>query len=527
MKYFLISVIPLFMYVILDTIKGLHMLQQNWYNLGGRYVKWIANNSKKVFLSYDYLYIFIFLLSLVLKNNILMYIIFFYYLIITLILNNNQKKEIVKKPLDITSRIKRLMITIFILYFITVFFICINYNEELLNIYYLILGTLVYLNYYVICLANTINIPIEKLVYLYYKTKALNKLKKMNQMEVIGITGSYGKTSTKNALNEILNEKYISFKTPKNFNTNYGLIRTINEYIDKYNNYFVAELGAFKKGDIKSRCKIVKPKYGILTKIGEAHLESFKSQENIIKGKFELIESLPNDGIAILNKDDINQVNYKLNNKCKVLWYAIKDKTADICADNIKYSSKGMEFDVIINNKKETFKTKLLGEANIYNILASLTLANELGLSIEEMQRGVFKIRPVEHRLELKNYGNINYIDDAYNSNPEGSKMAVEVLGLMPGKKIVITPGMIELGEKQYEYNYNFGKYISKVADLTILVGSEQTKPIYDGLIDSNYNKDKLIVLNDVKEAIRIAQNYFKDNVYILLENDLPDMFNE
>ena len=527
MKYFLISIIPLFLYIILDTIKGLHMLQQNWYNLGGRYVKWLNNNSRKIFLSYDYLYIFIFLLSLVLKNNILMYIVFFYYLIITIILNNEQKKEIVKKPLDFTSRIKRLVFTIFILYFITILFICINYNEELLSIYYLILGTLVYLNYYVILLANIINIPIEKLVYLYYKTKALNKLRKMEQMEVIGITGSYGKTSTKNALNEILNEKYISFKTPKNFNTNYGLIRTINEYIDKYNNYFVAELGAFKKGDIKSRCKLVKPKYGILTKIGEAHLESFKSKENIIKGKFELIESLPSNGVAVLNKDDINQVNYKLNNKCKVLWYAIKNKDADVYADNIKYSSKGMEFDVHINNKKETFKTKLLGEANIYNILASITLANYLGLNMEELKRGVFKIRPVEHRLELKSYGRINYIDDAYNSNPEGSKMAVEVLGLMPGKKIVITPGMIELGPKQYEYNYNFGTYISKVVDLTILVGSEQTKPIQDGLLDSKYDKNKLIVLNDVKEAINIAQNYFREEVYILLENDLPDMFNE
>lgn len=522
MRYFLISLIPLFIYVILDTLKALQMLQQNWYNLGGRYLKWINNNRKKIFLSYDLLYL-IFLIKL--DNKLLMFLYFIYYLIITLILNSEQKKDTTKLPLEITSRIKRLMVTILILYVIIISLICFNYNGSLQK-YYLFISTIVYFNYFIVYLANLINTPIEKCVYLYYKYKAKKKLKSLNNMEVIGITGSYGKTSTKNALNEILNEKYISFKTPKNYNTNYGLIRTINEYIDKYNNYFVAELGAFKKGDIKSRCKIVEPKYGILTKIGLAHLESFKTEENIIKGKFELIESLPKDGIAVLNKDDLKQVNYKLKNTCKVLWYAIDNKTADVFADNIKYSESGMEFDVYINNSKSHFKTRLLGKANIYNILASITLANELGLNIEQIKNGVLKIKPVPHRLELKNSGKITIIDDAYNSNPEGSKMAIEVLGLMPGKKVVITPGMIELGSKQYEVNYNFGKYIAEVADLVILVGVEQTKPIKDGLINAKYSNE-LISLNDVKEAIKIAQTHYKEHTYILLENDLPDIFNE
>lgn len=524
--YFLISLIPYFWYVIYKARKSMHMLQQNWYNDGNRYFKWILDNITRVFITYDLLFIFFVLFKYV-KFNASVIIFSIFYIIVYFLYKSKIKKEQSKKPLVITARIKRLYVTMLILYLIGISPMFFLFNENSVYGYYTYIGLIAYLNPFIVMVANIINKPVEKLVYLHYKRQAKTKLYSMKDIKKIGITGSYGKTSTKNALNEILNEKYISFKTPKNFNTNYGLIRTINEYIDKYNNYFVAELGAFKKGDIKSRCKLVKPKYGILTKIGEAHLESFKSKENIIKGKFELIESLPSNGVAVLNKDDINQVNYKLNNKCKVLWYAIKNKDADVYADNIKYSSKGMEFDVHINNKKETFKTKLLGEANIYNILASITLANYLGLNMEELKRGVFKIRPVEHRLELKSYGRINYIDDAYNSNPEGSKMAVEVLGLMPGKKIVITPGMIELGPKQYEYNYNFGTYISKVADLTILVGSEQTKPIQDGLLDSKYDKNKLIVLNDVKEAINIAQNYFREEVYILLENDLPDMFNE
>lgn len=527
MKYFLISLIPALVFVILDSLKALHMLQQNWYNDGNRYLKWIKNNYKQVFLWFDLLYLVIVGLSFVLDYRITLVLFALLYAVLIGLLDRNQKKEQVKKPLDFTSRIKRLSFTIFVIYLIPTIFICLGFRYANLGYYYLIIGSLIYFNYYIVYLANIINKPIEKLVYLYYKTKAIRKLKTMDRMQVVGITGSYGKTSTKNILNDILNEKYISFPTPKNFNTNYGLIRTINEYIDKYNDYFIAELGAFRRGDIKSRASIVKPKYGILTKIGEAHLETFGSQENVTSGKFELIESLPADGVAVLNKDDVNQVNYKIKNTCKVLWYAIYNKDADVTADNIKYSDTGMTFDVKIDKKSYPFRTKLLGEANVYNILAGITLALELGLTVEQIQRGVFKVRPVEHRLELKSYGKINIIDDAYNSNPVGSKMALDVLKLMPGKRVVITPGMIELGTKQYEANYQFGTYIADSVDLAILVGANQTKPIQDGLKDKKFATDKLIVVNDVKEAINIAQTKYRESTYILLENDLPDIFNE
>ena len=124
-------------------------------------------------------------------------------------------------------------------------------------------------------------------------------------------------------------------------------------------------------------------------------------------------------------------------------------------------------------------------------------------------------------------YGDINIIDDAYNSNPVGSKMAVEVLGLMPGKKIIVTPGMIELGDKQYELNMKFGEYISEVCDEVILVGESQTKPIFDGLMNKNYNKDNIHIINDVKVAFKLMQELKGKETYVLLENDLPDIFNE
>ena len=501
------------------------MLQQNWYNDGNRYLKWINNNSKFIFVWFDYLYLFIVILGYFINNQLLSITITIYYLILTYLLLKKYKHEQVKKPLVFTGRIKRMCLTIFILYLIPILMIFLTFNQDLVFIYYFIVGSLIYFNYYIVYLANIINKPVEKLVYWHYKNKANRKLKSLSKMEVIAVTGSYGKTSTKNIISDILNVKYIAFPTPQNFNTNYGLIRTINEYIDKYNDYFVAELGAFRRGDIKSRASIVKPKYGILTKIGTAHLDTFGSIENTTKTKFELIESLPSDGIAFLNIDDELQVNYHLKNKVKVVWYGLSVE-ADVYASDIKYSSDGMSFKVHFKNDKKSydFTTKLLGESNVYNILAGIAL----GLSIAELQRGVLQIKPIEHRLQIKKYGQITYIDDAYNSNPVGSKMALDVLKLMPGKKVIITPGMIEMGNKQYEVNYNFGKYIADSVDLAILVGIEQTKPIQKGLLDSKFDKDKLLILNDVKEAISIAQNYFPNKeTYILLENDLPDIFNE
>ena len=528
MNWFLLSLIPFGCYGILKTKKILHVLQQNWYNDGNRYLKWIQNNLKLVFINFDMLFV-IFLLGIILpyKYSLIIFIIF--YVVAFLILDKKLRQEQVKKPLVFTKRVQRLVITSLIIYLILIITICLTFNEQYIWIYYLLLGLVMYLQYIYIYLTNIINKPVEKQVFYHFKRQAVKKLKSMNNMEVIGITGSYGKTSSKNILSDILNVKYNAFPTPKNFNTTYGLINTVNNYLDKFNDFLIAEMGAFKVGEIKEICDLVHPKYGILTRIGTAHLESFGSQENIQMGKFELIESLPSDGVGILNGDDPYQLNYKLKNNCKILWIGIDNKEVDVYAYNIKLSHKGTEFDVHFKNddNKYHFETKLLGKANIYNILAGIMLGHYLGINIEELKRGVKKVNLIEHRLELKKYGDINIIDDAYNSNPVGSKMALDVLKMMPGKKIIVTPGMIELGEQQYNLNFEFGKNIAEVCDEVILIGKEQTKPIYDGLIKQKYNKEKIHVLQEVKKAFPLMRSLSDGETYVLLENDLPDIFNE
>ena len=526
MTLFLLSLIPFLLFTISKTKKSFQMLQQNYYDDGNRYFNWILVNITKV--AYDSDILFILLMFTIFFNTKITISLFIVLYIFIYLVYKNKRVQKDKKPLVITARVKRLFFTMFILYFIMIIPFIINFNYEMITYCYLLIGLATYLNYFVVMTANIINKPIEKLVYLYYRVKAINKLKSMN-IPVIGITGSYGKTSSKNIINTILNVKLNSFATPKSFNTPYGLINSINNYLDKFCNIFIAEMGAFKIGEIKQNCKLVHPKYAIITTIGEAHLETFGSRDNIMKGKFELVESLPSDGLAILNGDDPYQLKYKIKNDCDVKWIGIDNKDVDLYATNIKLSAKGTTFDCVFKGDKNkySFQTKLLGKHNVYNILDGILLGHELGLSIDELKRGVSAIKAIEHRLELKKYGNINIIDDAYNSNPVGSKRAVEVLGLMEGTKIIVTPGMVELGSKQYELNYKFGEYISEVCDYVILIGKNQTKPIYDGLIENEYDNKKIFILNDVREAFTLMNRLAKGNTYVLLENDLPDLFNE
>lgn len=520
-----------YIYLIYKSKDAFHMLQQNLYNMNNRYVKWMFKHPKDVFISIDFIAILFMVISFVREKYFYLILSFVIYLIAIFIVRskNIKKSKITKKPLVITARVKRLIITVSIFYLslLVVYY----FNNGLDFLLLIILSVMIYFNYFVLLICNIINKPVEKGVYWYYYHKAVTKLRSMSNLKVVGITGSYGKTSSKNILNDILGSKFISLATLKNLNTEYGLMITINNHLDKFNDVFIAEMGAYKRGEIKTLCDMVKPKYGILTTIGTAHLETFGSEENILKTKFELIESLPSDGACVLNGDDKKQLSYKIKSNCKKIWIGINNHDVDIYATNIKANSNGSTFDVCFNdlNQTFTFETKLLGYNNIYNILSGIALGYHFGMSIEEIKVGVRKVKPIEHRLELKKIGQMYMIDDAYNSNPVGARMALDVLDLMPGDKVVVTPGMIELGKKEDEYNREFGRQIaSSKADYVILIGQNKSKAIYDGLMDGAYNKDKIIILNDVKEAYSVIYSLKGEkDIYALFENDLPDTYNE
>ena len=531
MNIYTISFLLILIFNIIKNKRSIHMLQQNLYNENNRYVKWMIKHYKSVFISLDFLSMIIIIIAYILNNElsrILVIIAIVFYFLDTARILNNRKTERLKKPLVITKRVKRLILTFTILLLLPIVVYLADRENGLLLL--VIESIITYFSYIVLLIAKFLNRPIEKIVYRYYEAQAKEKLDSMKTLKVIGITGSYGKTSSKNILNDILKTKYLTRPTPRNLNTEYGLMMTINNHLEKYDQVFIAEMGAYKQGEIKKLCSMVKPKYGILTYIGLAHLESFGSPEKIKETKFELIESLPNDGVAILNMDDPNQVSYEIKNKCKKIWVGINNPNADIRAVDVVSDHTGSKFNVIIKGDKNkySFETKLLGNYNVYNILSGIALGLEFNISIKELINAVRKVKAPPARLELKNLGYMYQINDAYNSNPLGAKMALDVLSTMPGKKVVVTPGMTELGPKENELNHIFGTQIAKIADYVILVGAKKTRKVFDGLLENEYDKDRIFIVNSVFDAYNLLKTFKSDEkIYALFENDLPDIYNE
>lgn len=531
--YIVMAVI--FIYSMIKMRRSLHMLQQNLYNENNRYLRWVCKNKKEIYKNLDmYGIFFAFCFAWCFNTYVAFYflgLIILLYGFCTYAIFKTRRNDQNKKPLVVTARIKRLIVTTVILYLIPC--VCGYFIKSNLCDFILLLSIMAVLSFYVVYLANVINNPIEKMVYRHYEKQAKNKLASMPNLKVIGITGSYGKTSSKNILADVLNVKFNTLATPKSLNTFNGLMITVNNKLTKFDECFVAEMGAYVKGEINGLCKLVNPKYGIITSIGTAHLETFGSEKNIQEGKMELIEYLPENGVGVLNRDDKKQKSYviKKKNHCKILWVGIDTKDeVDVRASNIKCSSDGTSFDCTFkgDKKKYEFKTKLLGKHNVYNIISALALGREFGISIDKLQQAVKKIKAIEHRLEIKKFPNFYQIDDAYNSNPVGAKGALDVLDMMKGLKVVVTPGMIELGEKEEYYNKEFGKQIAKVADKVILVGKDKTKPILEGLKEENFNEKDIEIINDVRDAYKILNKMnSKKDVYALFENDLPDTYNE
>lgn len=522
----IIIVILLDLLFLYTALYELQMLQQNSYNEKGKFYRFLIDDIKKNYKVYLLKYMFG--VSLLLFDEMSIFLLIFYIAIMLILLLTaylNYTKHNDKLPLKFTKRMIRIT-TLDVLLFFLLQILCAQISQtDFAGLTMLFVS----IHPYVLILVVFILTPVEKRIYNHYKKMALDKLNKMNNLNIIGITGSFGKTSTKMILDSILKTTYKGFYTPASFNTPNGILITINNEPTIFNDYFISEMGAKNVGEIKELCDLVHPKYGILTSIGAAHLESFKSLDNVCKTKFELIESLPEDGVAILNKDDEYQRKYKLKNKCEVIWIGI-DKEADVMADNIKITNKGTSFDVIFkgSKKKIIVSTILLGQKNIYNILSGIALAKHLGVNDKAIIQGVKNIAPINHRLEIKENKNMTIIDDSFNSNPEGAKNALEVLSLMNGDKIIITPGMIEMGDEQERLNENFGKQIADVCDKVYLVGKKQTEPIYNGLMKKKYNKDNIFVYNSFKDAYNeVVRTSSNKKITVLIENDLPDSYME
>lgn len=348
----------------------------------------------------------------------------------------------------------------------------------------------------------------------------------MKNLKVIGITGSYGKTSTKFILGRILSEKYNTLVTPENYNTPMGIVITVRRDLKPQTEVFVCEMGAKCKGDIKEDCLIANPDMGIITTVGPQHLDTFGNIETVVSTKFELADWVKSKGGKMYLNADNEYIKAKTTEYNSVT-YGTGD--CDCKATDISYSPKGLT--VTLNYKGISFRvtSHLLGHHNALNIAAAGAVALELGVTPEQIAYAVSKLRPVEHRLQLKPYINgCTLIDDAYNSNPDGCLEAVRVLGCFDGmKKIIVTPGLVELGEKEYDANFRLGMEAAKYCDVIILVGKKRSVPLAEGVRKQGFDEQNLYVVSDFKEAVSVFSPLCDKDTAILFENDLPDNYLE
>lgn len=447
---------------------------------------------------------------------------FYFYFSIVFIVNMYQAPK--KVALKYTKRMTRLNIAMLILVSVFSFFLIAISTEYLGFIRFGLLCCVPFFVPLFVPLVHLIMIPLEAGIVGKYVLKAKSKLKKYPHLIKVGITGSFGKTSTKYILNTILSEKYKVCMSPHSFNTKTGLSKVINDYLAEDDQVLIAEMGARHVGDIKELCDIVKPKYGILTGIGNQHLGTFKNIDNIIKTKKELIDSLPQEGEAIFNADCKYCSN--LYEEYKNTKYLIGlNKKSSINAENVVYDENGTKFNLIINKKSYKCTTKLLGEHNVKNILLCVQMAKILKLTDEQIISGIAKLQPIPHRLEIiKTKDNI-ILDDSYNASVEGSSVALQVLNSIKGRKVIITPGLVELGDKEKEENINFGKKIAKVVDIVVVVNKVNFDSIKQGLDSENFDDKNIYQAESLEKAKILIKDFVCKNDVILFENDLPDNY--
>ena len=439
------------------------------------------------------------------------------WLLIAIFVNRPQRGA--KKPLVYTSRVVRMLVTVGVLVVaLTVAVVIVPADVRMFVASLCFVLTPLW-----VVLANAINAPIEAGVRQHYLNDAKRLLASHPTLTVIGITGSYGKTSVKYYLTTLLKGRFNVLMTPESYNTPMGITKTIRAELRATHEVFVCEMGAKQLGEIKEDCDLVNPSIGIITAIGEQHLETFGSPANILATKLELAEAVRGKGPVYLNGDNailrVNQPDQE-----RKLYGLGTDN--DTFAYDIGVTLNGSTFSVNHQGRQLTnLATPLIGRHTIQNLAGAIAVALDLGLSEDQLRSQLRKLEPAPHRLALSRQGSVTIIDDAYNSNPAGAKAALDTLSLFDATKILITPGMVELGERQEALNEEFGVQAA-ICDHVFLVGAKQTEPIARGLAKAGYDPAKLTVVEDVNQAITRAYALpATGNKVILLENDLPDNY--
>ncbi|VVA44400.1 UDP-N-acetylmuramoyl-tripeptide-D-alanyl-D-alanine ligase [Candidatus Roizmanbacteria bacterium] len=423
-----------------------------------------------------------------------------------------------RKPLKYTFKIKLIMALSSLLILFVAFFISkIFFNNPYKMIALILAYTLgLYFSYIFLIIINVLLYPVDAFIKELIIFSAKNKIKKFKNLKIIGVAGSYGKTGMKDLTATVLEEKYQVVKTPESVNTPVGIARTILNEVNEQTEILIIEMGEYYPGDIKNICSISPPQIGVVTGINEAHLERLKSIDNSVRTIFEIAQNMKTNGLLLLNgKDEHIKSNYKK---------FISDQEAYF------YQAKGrIEF----NEDAPGFIYQkiffpVLGQYNLDKVDGVIYLAKKLSLTAQEIENGLKKIKTPAHRLQpiLNREKNILVIDDSYNGNPDGVEEAIKTLSLFKKRrKIFITPGLVEIGNKSREVHQRIGQRLNDVADLVILIKNSVTPGVETGLIKAGFDKKNIIWFDSMMEAQNNLGTILKSGDVVLFQNDWPDNY--
>ncbi len=298
---------------------------------------------------------------------------------------------------------------------------------------------------------------------------------------LIGVTGSTGKTTTKEAIAHVLSSRFRVLKSEGNFNNHFGLPLTLLR-LESEHDAAVIEMGMSHLGEIAALAKIAQPEIGVVTNVAPVHLEFFESIGEIARAKYELIDSLPAGGIALLNADDEYVSQFGRDFHGKVVLYGLRTQ-ADVRAENAKHhGAEGSTFDVVVGGCREKASLPLVGAHNIYNALAAVAVGIERGLTLSEALGALATLAPADKRGEVVKLGNITIINDCYNSNPKALDAMVDALAAMPAKRRIVVAGeMLELGAAGEEMHRSSGRHMAE-RKIDVLVG---VRGLAQSMVDS------------------------------------------
>lgn len=412
--------------------------------------------------------------------------IFFYFAILPSLFMWQKKLD---KKLVLTWRVKRFLI---LLLSLTIFQNVLCTLKEACEVYGVFMP---------LFMAYAGSWAIERFLFEAFKREAKKKLSSMQNLQIIAITGSYGKTSIKNFVAQILSKKYKVYATPRSVNTLGGIMRDVNESLPLDTQIYVCEAGARESGDIYDITTFLEPQSVVVGKVGLAHLEYFKSLQNIIATKLEIMKSprLERAFIHISVTDEPHE---------KVTFFGDEIQNVDAKLD-------GTDFELYIDGEKISLHTDVLGAFQTMNIAVAVRIARTFGMSNEEIKEAVARLTPVEHRLQMIKAGGKLILDDGYNGNIDGMLEAVRLCSLHSGRKVIITPGLVESSS---ELNLKLIDAINNTFDIAIVTGALNAE-----LFDKNLKVKNKIMLSDKSKIQEVLISQTKAGDIILFANDAPN----